>query len=318
MIANSDSGVNSCMRWHEIVQESSKPGWFGLDNPGGEWLERAQEKCRTDPKGIRGNSTGYTKRPIKVLVDKLISVKGFNDEHTFRHLPGHKRDQLLKSVDEKGFDNREHPILVAINVDGQPYIMEGNHRTAVAHMESKPYIWANVQWYGGSEALEGEWSPATLQRDWETLQSRKAIDETFEAKKVEWKTFGPTGAAFNFTVGDQQFYGMFEPNSQIEGNFHFAFVSLANGRQTGSRVDNTGLQGPRSLQVFGYVVSALEEFLDKISPESVTFGADKAAGKDDLYMAMAKRLKPRAVSLGYRIAYEEKYGAGYFTLEKNN
>lgn len=141
--------------------------------------------------------------------------------------------------------------------------------------------------------------------------------EAFDQKKTKWLSLGNHGGKFEFTVGDQDFLGVFEEISTQHGKFNFAFVSLPNGVQTRSSTENTGLQGPRSLQVFGHVLSAMEEFISSVGPLAVTFGADKALGKDKLYMAMAKRLKPRVETLGYRIAYEEKYGAGYFTIEAN-
>lgn len=300
------------MRWHEIINESTRPSWLGMDNPGGEWLERAKEKCRQDPRGIKGNSTGYTKKSIKVLLDKLISVAGYNGEHKFRHLSSPKRDALLKSVDATGFDNRDFPILIGVGVDGTPYIMEGNHRTSVAFNEGKQFIWAAVQWYGGSESLDGEWSPAALQRDWDKLESRKAIDEAFDAKEVEWQS----DHKFAFDILNTHYFAEFIPNSQMPGHYHFAFgASYDDNGQKMMSTGNTGNMGRSAVHVLAHVVSGIEEFLRREQPQGVEFTADKEINKADLYLAMAKRLKSRTSALGYRVGYEEDSMFGTFFIE---
>lgn len=144
------------------------------------------------------------------------------------------------------------------------------------------------------------------------------ITEVFDFKSVDWISLGHHTSKCRFSVGDQEFIGIFEPNSQDDGAWHFAFMAKTSDNQNPSSVENTGMQGSRSLQVFGYVVSAIEEFIEEISPNEITFGADKSAGKDQLYLSMAKKLKGRVGHMGYRIAYEEDDGAAFFTIEKSD
>lgn len=299
------------MRYRELILESKKPSWLGLDNPGGEWLERAKEKCESSPIGIRGNPTGYTKKAILIQTNDLMMVKGRNGEHQFRTTSS-KFDALQTKVDAEGFNNKEFPILVEINYQGVPYISEGNHRTAVAYMDGIPAIWAMVQWYGGSESLDGEWSPESLHKKWAAISS-KPIDEAFDAREVEWID----DETFTFAVNDVSYTAKFVPNSQMPGHYIFIFAAKyrdEEGKMVGS-IGNTGLMGHSAIHVLSHIVTGLETFLTKNKPNSVEFTADKTDNKHSLYLAMAKRLKKRVTKLGYRVWAEEDNTVGSFGIE---
>jgi hypothetical protein len=78
--------------------------------------------------------------------------------------PGNpKYDALMKSMSKKGYDPEQGgPILVGINHRGEPHIIEGNNRAAVARDLGLPAIPADVRWYTGGERATGALSPDKL------------------------------------------------------------------------------------------------------------------------------------------------------------
>lgn len=157
----------------------ARPNWLGIDNPGGEWLDRAKEKSAEHRTGTAKNPTAYTKRPILLEVEKLIDAPGANGEHNSRleRRSTGKLARITEGVEKSGkFDTLRYPVLVGIDYRGQPVIFEGNHRTAYAYLNGVKGVWANVQWYAGSEVIEGEWSPQMLDafhRHWATFPDKE-------------------------------------------------------------------------------------------------------------------------------------------------
>lgn len=134
------------------------------DNPGGEWLEherrRADERVRSGGTKVSGAVTGYLKKPIELDPRKLEVIPGARNE---RRVPGEfQYDQLRPSMEEKGF-LPDSPILVGINHRGEPYIIEGNTRAAVARDIGIDRIPAEVRYFAGGEGVEGRMMPSRLE-----------------------------------------------------------------------------------------------------------------------------------------------------------
>ena len=135
------------------------------DNPGGEWLEherrRADERVRNNDTKVSGAVTGYLKKPIELDPRKLKVIPGARNE---RRVPGEfQYDQLRPSMEEKGF-LPDSPILVGINHRGEPYIIEGNTRAAVARDIGIDRIPAEVRYFAGGEGVEGPMMPELLEK----------------------------------------------------------------------------------------------------------------------------------------------------------
>ena len=135
------------------------------DNPGGEWLEherrRADERVRSGGTKVSGAVTGYLKKPIELDPRKLEVIPGARNE---RRVPGEfQYDQLRPSMEEKGF-LPDSPILVGINHRGEPYIIEGNTRAAVARDIGIDRIPAEVRYFAGGEGVEGPMMPELLEK----------------------------------------------------------------------------------------------------------------------------------------------------------
>jgi len=129
---------------------------IGYDNPGGEWLERQRERTSD---GRLGATTAYTKDVVEFDPNDLAGIPGRNGE---RPAPGQpKYDNLMESVEREGWKGAESPILISIDKDGNPFIMEGNNRVAVARALGEK-VSARVQWHTGGELADGPLTPAKV------------------------------------------------------------------------------------------------------------------------------------------------------------
>ncbi len=150
------------------VMVFKQPNNIGRDNPGGDWLARKQESARQamqDPGeegmakvGLRGAITAYTKKPVELPVALLAKLKGANQENPVPGTP--KYDRLAQSVKERGWNQPDdEEIMVGVNHLGEPYLMEGNNRVAVAAANGVERVKVSVQWRNGGEAVDGPLSP---------------------------------------------------------------------------------------------------------------------------------------------------------------
>mgnify|MGYP003636192452 FL=1 len=140
-----------------------------IDNPGGDWLQRkleeAQEDYQTAPLGSSrrnlggSNVTGYFKTDLDLSPDLLKDLPGALGEEAFRG-GGEKLELLEKSILEQGYE--PSPILVNVREDGQPFIVEGNHRVAEALKSGRTSIPVELRYLRGGEDAEGPLSMSRL------------------------------------------------------------------------------------------------------------------------------------------------------------
>jgi hypothetical protein len=135
------------------------------DNPGGEWLKherRRAEENYSDFSRLPGSETASTRKPIMLDPQKLATIPGAAGEV---RVPGDPQyDRLYPSMKEHGFVEPElNEILVGINHLGDPYIIEGNTRAAVARDLGIDRIPAMVRYYAGGEGVEGLMMPSRLE-----------------------------------------------------------------------------------------------------------------------------------------------------------
>jgi hypothetical protein len=134
------------------------------DNPGGEWLKherrRADERVHSGDTKVSGAVTGYLKKPIELDPSKLEVIPGAMNE---RRVPGEAQyDRLRPLIEAEGF-RQDSPILVGINHLGDPYIIEGNTRAAVARDLGIDRIPAEVRYFAGGEQVGGRMEPSLLE-----------------------------------------------------------------------------------------------------------------------------------------------------------
>ena len=128
------------------------------DNPGGEWLENEKRRARENE--FRGAVTGYLKKAIELDPRKLKDIRGANNEV---RVPGESQyDMLRPSVERYGL-YEDSPILIGVDQFGEPRIIEGNTRTAVARDLGLRSVPAEVRYFAGGEGVEGRMMPSRLE-----------------------------------------------------------------------------------------------------------------------------------------------------------
>jgi hypothetical protein len=147
-----------------------------IDNPGGDWLQRkleqAQEDYQTAPIGSTrknigsSNVTGYFKTNLDLSPDLLKDLPGVLGEEDFRG-SSVKLELLEKSIREQGYD--PSPILVNVREDGQPFIVEGNHRVVEALKSGRTSIPVELKYLRGAEDAEGPLSMDRLREFYGTV-----------------------------------------------------------------------------------------------------------------------------------------------------
>ena len=135
-----------------------------IDNPGGSWLETqrrlSQDRIDRGYGPISGAVTGYVTRNMELDPRKLEVIPGAQGE---RRVPGEVQyDELRPLIEAEGF-RQDRPILVGINHLGDPYIVEGNTRAAVARDLGIDRIPADVRYFAGGESVEGAMMPELLE-----------------------------------------------------------------------------------------------------------------------------------------------------------
>jgi hypothetical protein len=126
------------------------------DNPGGNWLKHQREDAEVVVQkrgniGASGALTAWSK-PVHVDPAKLSKIPGSMNERPEPGTPNY--DDLYKSMSAEGYKNNNY-VLVGINHRGEPHIIEGNHRAAVARDLGVKSIPAKFHWFAGGEQADG-------------------------------------------------------------------------------------------------------------------------------------------------------------------
>ena len=149
----------------DVVAEAAQQNEFKEDIPNEQWLKDKVEDVidrGTNEAGSPslGSTTGYFKdlKPIKLSLETTKNVKGYNGEHL--RLDQSKVDKLTKELEVDG--KFQYPPLIGIAHNGEPYIIEGNHRIAASQKAGIP-IDIEVKYFDGGQrkAVEG-WKPDEL------------------------------------------------------------------------------------------------------------------------------------------------------------
>src|SRR5690625_2978706 len=108
---------------------------------------------------VEGTAT-RTAENVMLPVELLQTIPGTIAESRG---PGDAQyEGLLAAVESDGF-RTDRPIDVRVNHRGEPYIVDGNTRVAVAAERGVSEIPANVQWMNGAENVEGPLSPDVVE-----------------------------------------------------------------------------------------------------------------------------------------------------------
>jgi hypothetical protein len=167
-----DYGVDPVSR---TAAPSPREFGFTRDNPGGDWLQGKQENAERAMaessrglrrRGVTGSVTGTMGMETDMFLptDRLSSLTGLMDE---RRRPGDLQfDALLARVREEGFDPNQagNRIVIAVNHRGEPFVLEGNTRIAVARELGIPNVKAEVRYWNGGEMVDGPFAPGNVAR----------------------------------------------------------------------------------------------------------------------------------------------------------
>jgi hypothetical protein len=146
--------------------EVEKKRDFMRDNPGGEWLEGKQAMAAKHPdrKFVVGSITGVIGGRSSVFLPTHV-LKGITGlENEVRRTGDPRYDALLSDAQKGGFDPEQkgNKVVVAVNHFGQPYLLEGNTRVAVAHSMGIPKVKAEVRYWNGAENVDGPMHPENV------------------------------------------------------------------------------------------------------------------------------------------------------------
>jgi hypothetical protein len=154
---------------------ASTPDDFGYyqDNPaltlsgGEEWLaykQKVADDTYARRSGITGSTTATLGQRAEMFLptDFLRRIPGLLNE---RRVSGEAQyDALLRNVQEKGFlpDQGGNKVLLGVNHRGEPFLIEGNTRVAVASDVGVPSVRAEVHYFNGGEMVEGQFAPENV------------------------------------------------------------------------------------------------------------------------------------------------------------
>jgi hypothetical protein len=173
-----DAAQRDIDRFSANASSSNTPEDFGYyqDNPalkfsdGEEWLRGKQESAEasySNRRGITGSITGTLgsrEQDMFLPTSFLRRIPGLQNE---RRVPGDPQyDALMRDARERGFlpDQGDNKIVLAINHRGEPFIVEGNTRTAVAGDLGIPNVRVEVRYWNGGEMVDGPFSPENISR----------------------------------------------------------------------------------------------------------------------------------------------------------
>jgi hypothetical protein len=162
-IKNTDLGEADKSNGTSGVRQSKMTADFTRDNPGGEWLEGKQARAAQYPdrKFMMGSITGVIGGRTNMFLptDVLSGFAGLNDEK--RGAGEVQYERLLAEAKKNGFDQNQkgNKVVVAVNHYGQPYLLEGNTRVAVASALGIPTVKAEVRYWNGGEDVSGPMEP---------------------------------------------------------------------------------------------------------------------------------------------------------------
>jgi hypothetical protein len=182
---------------------ASTPDDFGYyqDNPaltlsgGEEWLaykQKVADDTYARRSGITGSTTATLGQRAEMFLptDFLRRIPGLLNE---RRVSGEAQyDALLRNVQEKGFlpDQGGNKVLLGVNHRGEPFLIEGNTRVAVASDVGVPSVRAEVHYFNGGEMVEGQFAPENVagiaaSKPVENYQRRRTGDDAIRHEQSD-------------------------------------------------------------------------------------------------------------------------------------
>jgi hypothetical protein len=181
-----------------FLHEEAEKLKLHLDNPGGAWLKNEREYHATAGKRassaprVFGTVTAVWSRhallPVKVLA-KVPGVEGeqqrirINDlEGLKAHMRSSKKLPLYGQTSNN--DGRQHCPFIMVDLNGTPWVGEGNHRIMAAASLGWEYLPIEVRYFDGGESESGSLSPADVKKyDVQGLKDGYLPNDDFTGEK---------------------------------------------------------------------------------------------------------------------------------------
>ena len=170
----------------EVYQETyAETKQRASDKVKNEAIEAGQTDTYETNIGTSGGVTGYA-NSVTFNPNELKDLPGAMGEEKFRS-SGKKLDRLKQSIAERGYNPDDNNILIHVREDGQPFIVEGNHRLAEALESGRETITADVRYLRGAEEKAGPLDPRNIFPDQmvdEAPAPRMGYDPNNESSRV--------------------------------------------------------------------------------------------------------------------------------------
>ncbi len=234
------------------VRQSKMTDDFTRDNPGGEWLASKQARAEDYPdrKFMIGSTTGVIGGRTNMFLptDVLSGFAGLNDEK--RGAGEVQYERLLAEAKKDGFDQNQkgNKVVVAVNHYGQPYLLEGNTRVAVASALGIPTVKAEVRYWNGGEDVSGPMEPNKVlaMASPAVRQSKMTADMAYKIRNDAYKQRASLlsgSKIFNYVMGNAN------PPTQAEME---AWIAQSDMRyQDAPRVAPKSISSPEFKMFFG-------------------------------------------------------------------
>lgn len=157
---------------------------LNIDNPKGRWLDdklnavKDAGRNRYGAPNTHGAVTGYYLHNVLLPVDVICKLRGAMGEHTFTREDSYswlKKEMKTRNSLPLTSRNKIYAPYILVAYDGEPWIMEGNHRIKVARDLKWKYLPVELKFATGGEMENGILSPDRVKK-WHT----KAISEGYQ------------------------------------------------------------------------------------------------------------------------------------------
>jgi len=198
-----------------------KDAKYRVDNPGysevyGETYAQTKQKYANEAKqkakdrgekdtyaanlGSTEGVTGFMD-DAKFKPEELKNIPGAMGEEKIRS-SGEKLERLKSSIAEEGY--KPDNIMIHVREDGQPFIVEGNHRLAEALESGRETITADIRYLRGAEEADGPLKPADILPEKNDYEDGKKVFHATSADFDEFDFVRPGDADIGFHVGTSE------------------------------------------------------------------------------------------------------------------
>jgi len=198
-----------------------KDAKYRVDNPGynevyGETYAQTKQKYANEAKqkakdrgekdtyaanlGSTEGVTGFMD-DAKFKPEELKNIPGAMGEEKIRG-SGEKLKRLKSSIAEEGY--KPDNIMIHVREDGQPFIIEGNHRLAEALESGRETITADIRYLRGAEEVDGPLKPSDILPEKNNYEDGKKVFHATSEDFNEFDFVRPGDTDIGFHVGTSE------------------------------------------------------------------------------------------------------------------